>query len=54
MEWAEALAEQLDSAVLIRRDGDGHTAYNSGNACVDEAVEAYLLDDVVPPGELSC
>ena len=54
MEWAEALAEQLESAVLIRRDGDGHTAYNSGNACVDDAIEAYLVDGDVPEDGLSC
>lgn len=54
MEWAEALAEQLESAILIRRDGDGHTAYNSGNECVDTAIEDYLVDGVVPEGDLSC
>ena len=39
---AVALAEQLDSGVLLSRDGDGHTAYNKGNACIDDAVHAYL------------
>ena len=52
--WAEALADQLDSGVLVTRDGDGHTGYNSGNDCVDEAVEAYLLDGTVPEDGLSC
>ncbi len=51
---AEALASKLESAVLIRRDGDGHTAYNSGNECVDEAIESYLLDGTVPTGTLDC
>lgn len=54
MEWAESLAEQLESGVLIRRDGDGHTAYNTGNACVDEAVEGYLVDGDVPADGLDC
>ncbi|WP_110241072.1 alpha/beta hydrolase [Nocardioides gilvus] len=54
MVWAEALAEQLESGVLIRRDGDGHTAYNAGNACVDEAIESYLVDGKVPEDGLSC
>ena len=36
-EWAVALADQLESGVLVSRDGDGHTGYNSGNECVDEA-----------------
>ncbi|MBE7325472.1 alpha/beta fold hydrolase [Nocardioides sp. Y6] len=54
LSWAEALADQLESGVLIRRDGDGHTAYNAGNRCVDDAVEAYLLDGTVPDDGLSC
>ncbi len=53
-EWAEALAEQLDSGVLVSRDGDGHTGYNSGNACVDDAVEDYLVEGDVPQDGLSC
>jgi pimeloyl-ACP methyl ester carboxylesterase len=54
MKWAEALADQLESGVLLRRDGDGHTGYNSGNACVDEAVEAYLVEGEVPDDPTSC
>lgn len=52
--WAVHLAEQLESGVLISRDGDGHTGYNSGNDCVDEAVESYLINGVVPEDGLSC
>ncbi|MFC6286916.1 alpha/beta hydrolase [Nocardioides sp. GCM10027113] len=52
--WAEALAEQLESGVLVSRDGDGHTAYNAGNDCIDEAVHDYLLDGAVPDDGLSC
>lgn len=52
--WAESLAEQLSSGVLLRRDGDGHTGYRSGNACVDDTVEAYLVSGVVPDGEVDC
>ena len=36
--------------MLVSRDGDGHTGYNSGNDCVDEAVEGYLVDGTVPAG----
>lgn len=53
-EWAVSLADQLESGVLVSRDGDGHTGYNSGNACVDEAVEDYLVDGTVPEDGLSC
>lgn len=52
--WAVSLAKQLKSGVLVSRDGDGHTGYNSGNTCVDEAVENFLVDDVVPKDGLSC
>jgi pimeloyl-ACP methyl ester carboxylesterase len=53
-EWAVSLADQLESGVLVSRDGDGHTAYNSGNDCVDEALEAYLVDGTVPQDGLEC
>ena len=53
-EWSESLANQLEEGVLITRVGEGHTGYNKGNACVDDAVEAFLLDDVVPEDGLRC
>lgn len=52
--WAQALASQLDSGVLITRDGDGHTGYNKGNSCVDDAVETYLIDGKAPSRDLTC
>ena len=48
------LAAQLASGVLVTRDGDGHTGYHVGNACVDGAVEDYLLDGTVPADGLTC
>ncbi len=48
IEWAVSLADQLSSGVLVTRVGEGHTGYNKGNACVDGAVEAYLLKGTVP------
>ncbi len=51
---AVALAEQLASGVLVSRDGDGHTAYNKGNDCIDVAVEDYLIDGTVPEDGLEC
>ncbi|WP_205014153.1 alpha/beta hydrolase [Nocardioides albidus] len=53
-EEAVAMADQLESGVLISRDGDGHTAYNKGNACVDDAVHGYLLEGTVPQDGLTC
>lgn len=52
--WAEALAKELDSGVLVVRNGDGHTGYNQGNECADEAVEHYLVSDQVPTDGLRC
>jgi pimeloyl-ACP methyl ester carboxylesterase len=54
LEWAEALARQLDSGILVARDGDGHTGYNAGNDCVDDVVESYLVSGEVPDGDVSC
>ena len=48
-EWAQALADQLDAGHLLTREGDGHSAYREGNACIDSAVDAYLLDGTIPP-----
>ncbi|MDX6259508.1 MAG: hypothetical protein QOH84_1196 [Kribbellaceae bacterium] len=53
-DWAVGLAGQLESGVLITRDGDGHTGYNEGNQCVDDAVETYLLKGTPPAGDIKC
>jgi len=53
-EWSVSLAEQLDGGVLITRVGEGHTGYNKGNLCVDAAVEAFFIDEVVPADGLRC
>jgi pimeloyl-ACP methyl ester carboxylesterase len=54
LRWARALSAQLDSGVLVERDGDGHTAYNAGNECIDGIVEDYLLDGEVPADGTQC
>ena len=53
-EWSVSLADQLASGVLVTRVGEGHTGYNKGNACVDGAVESYLIDGTVPEDGLRC
>ncbi|MFE9246232.1 alpha/beta hydrolase [Nocardiopsis sp. NPDC006938] len=52
--WAEELADQLATATLLTYEGGGHTAYAGGRSCVDAAVDAYLLDGVVPEHGASC
>ena len=42
-EWSIALAKQLSSGVLLTLDGDGHTAYYQGSACIDEVVDNFYL-----------
>ncbi|MFD0885739.1 alpha/beta hydrolase [Streptosporangium algeriense] len=53
-EWAEALADQLSSGVLVDFDGDGHTAYRSGSSCVDRLVDDYLINLTVPEDGVRC
>jgi pimeloyl-ACP methyl ester carboxylesterase len=53
-EWAEALAGQLESGVLLTYEGSGHTAYRRGSDCIDDAVDAYLVDGTVPQDGLRC
>lgn len=53
VEWAESLAEQLQSGVLLTYDGDGHTAY-AGSPCVNEIVDAFLIQGEVPDGDQTC
>lgn len=52
--WAESLADQLESGILISFDGEGHTAYGRSNDCVEGAVDGYLLRGELPADGLSC
>ncbi|NUR06355.1 MAG: alpha/beta fold hydrolase [Nocardioidaceae bacterium] len=54
IEGARGLVRQLDDAVLVTRDGDGHTAYHQGSQCVDDTIEAYLVAGKVPKSEVDC
>lgn len=52
--WAESLAETLDSGHLLTYQGEGHTAYGRSNACIADAVDAYLVDGTVPADGTRC
>ena len=39
---------------LLRYEGGGHTAFFKGIACIDAAIEAYLIDRKLPPPGSSC
>ena len=51
--WAVSLAEQLESGALLTFEGEGHTAYGE-SACVNAAVDAYLLTGAVPASGARC
>ena len=52
--WAQALAGDLASGVLLGWNGDGHTAYGEGSACVNEIVDNYLINLAVPRSGTIC
>lgn len=52
-QWGTLLAGELENATLVTYEGVGHTAYGD-SACVDDAVDRYLLKGTVPKKELVC
>ncbi|WP_299035920.1 alpha/beta hydrolase [uncultured Pseudokineococcus sp.] len=52
--WAQSLADQLASGRLLTYEGEGHTAYLRASECVDGAVDAYLLQGVLPGEGAAC
>ena len=52
--WAQAMAADLASGVLLGWNGDGHTAYGEGSACVDTIVNDDLIDLAVPRSGTVC
>ncbi|PSL05459.1 alpha/beta hydrolase family protein [Haloactinopolyspora alba] len=53
-EWAQSLADQLSSGVLLTYEASVHTAYLSGSDCIDKAVDAYLLNGTAPEQGKRC
>ncbi|RKE19911.1 alpha/beta hydrolase [Streptomyces sp. TLI_171] len=52
--WAKSLAGQLESGRLLTYDGDGHTAYQRRNACIDDSINRYLLGGEAPANGKVC
>jgi pimeloyl-ACP methyl ester carboxylesterase len=52
--WSVSLSKIFKGSSLISLDGDGHTGHGRGSACVDNAVDAYLLSGTLPPADLIC
>ncbi|GAA3630947.1 alpha/beta hydrolase [Microlunatus ginsengisoli] len=51
-EWAQGMAGQLPSAILVTHRGTGHTAF--GSACYAEIVRPYLADGRLPQSGTAC
>jgi pimeloyl-ACP methyl ester carboxylesterase len=52
--WAQRLTEALPDAKLVTYDDDGHTAYGNNSSCVDEVVDAYLVEGDLPSENVEC
>jgi pimeloyl-ACP methyl ester carboxylesterase len=52
--WAEALADQLESAVLLTYEGEGHIAYDEKDSCINTPVDDYFVNGTVPTDGLTC
>jgi hypothetical protein len=50
-DWGVALADQLESGVLVSYEGYGHT---SSGSCVTDIIAGYLVDLVVPASGTTC
>lgn len=52
--WSVALVEQLENAILLTLDGDGHTAYMTGSDCIDQVVDDFFVSKKIPEKDLIC
>jgi pimeloyl-ACP methyl ester carboxylesterase len=53
-QWAVNVSKELDNAQLVTYQGEGHTAYNKSNACVNNTVDDFLLNGKVPASDPHC
>ncbi|MFI9326496.1 alpha/beta hydrolase [Kitasatospora sp. NPDC052868] len=51
--WSEKLTAELGHAVLLTREGEGHTAYGH-SSCIRAAVDGFLVDGTVPAAGTRC
>ena len=52
--WAQNLSAQLDDAVLLTFEGNGHTAYGRSGGCIEKQVDTFLLEGIVPEDGMTC
>jgi hypothetical protein len=48
------MATRLGDNLITVLDEGKHGLYGSGNACVDAAVDRYLIDGILPPSSSTC
>ena len=53
-DWGLHLGRVIPSGAVITRQGDGHTGYRRGSACIDDAVDAYLVTGTTPGLNATC
>jgi pimeloyl-ACP methyl ester carboxylesterase len=51
---AVSLADQLENGHLVTYAGEGHTVYNGNSSCVNDTVDAFLLEGTVPASDPKC
>ena len=55
LKWAQSLAQELSSGLLLTAEGTQHTAFVTAfNRCVDDHVVTYLVDLRPPPKDTTC
>ena len=52
--WGERLSRQIEDAGLLSWDAYNHTAYRQGSGCIDQVVDAYLLQGNSPTANAVC
>lgn len=52
--WAQALSRYIKGSHLVTLQGEGHTGYGRGSACIDTAVDSYLINREMPLKNLIC
>lgn len=53
-DWAVAMNENFADSVLVSWEGDGHTAFHRAGPCINDPLDAYLLNGTVPEDGLTC
>ena len=53
-QWAESLADQLESGKLVTYEGEGHLAFGDGSECISSTIADYFTDGKIPQNGFVC